>query len=102
MENKKQIKKVIEKTLLTERFGTYPRIKILEFLINNKESSWGLKEIIQYARVKYRNAVEELKDLLEKDLVYIEKTLGKSHLYKINELEPYIQSLIFVMNQKKR
>lgn len=95
-------KKVIEKTLLTERFGTYPRIKILEFLINNKESSWGLREIMHYARVKYRNAVEELKDLVSKDLIYIEKTLGKSHLYKINEDEPYIKSLIFLMAQKKK
>lgn len=102
MTKKKPTKKIIAKTLLTERFGTYPRIKILEFLINNRESSWGLKEIIQHARVKYRNAVDELKDLVLKDLVYIEKTLGKSHLYKINDAEPYIQSLIFVMAQKKR
>lgn len=102
MKTKRPTKKIIEKDFISRRFGSSSRIKILEFLINNREDSWGLKEIIQYARVKYRNAVEELKDLVEKGLVYIEKTLGKSHLYKINELEPYIQSLIFVMSQKGR
>lgn len=94
--------KIIEKDFISQRFGKSPRIKILEFLVNNRESSWGVREIIQYARVKHRNAVEELKDLVKKDLIYIEKTLGRSHLYKINKLEPYIQSLIFVMEQKKK
>lgn len=102
MTKKKIIKKPIQKDFITRRFGRSPRIKILEFLINNKNDSWGLKEILQHAGVKHRNAVEELKDLIEKDLIYIEKTLGKSHLYKINEDEPYIKSLIFVMAQKRK
>jgi DNA-binding MarR family transcriptional regulator len=96
------IKKIIEKDFITRRFGRSPRIKILEFLINNRENSWGLKEILQHAKVKHRNAVEELKDLVEKDLIYIEKTLGKSHLFKINDDEPYIKLLIFVMDQKRK
>lgn len=94
--------KVIKRDYVTRRFGRSPRIKILEFLINNRESSWGIREIIQHAKVKHRNTVEELKDLVKKDLIYIEKTVGRSHLYKINKLEPYIQSLIFVMEQKKK
>lgn len=102
MKTKSPTKKIIGNDFISRRFGRSSRIKILEFLINNRENSWGIKEIIQYARVKHRNTIEELKDLLDKNLIYIERTLGKSHLYKINELEPYIQSLIFVMNQKKK
>lgn len=84
-----------------EKLGESTRIKILEFLINNKENSFGLKEIILHAQVKHRTAVKELQDLLKKDMIYIERTLGKSHLYKINEFEPFIQSLIFSMDITK-
>lgn len=98
---KQQKKKIIKTDIMRGKLGNSPRIKILEFLTNNREESWGLKEILKFARVKYRTAVKELKDLIDKDLVYIEKTLGKSHLYKINETNSFIQNLIFSIERRK-
>jgi DNA-binding MarR family transcriptional regulator len=100
MKNKKR--KITKRDFITRRFGRSPRIKILEFLINNRGESWGVREIIQHAKVKHRNAVEELKDLVNLNMIYIEKTIGRSHLYKVNEDEPYIKSLIFVMDQRRK
>lgn len=97
---KKPKKKIIKKDSISSKFGTSPRIKIMEFLINNRQEAWGIREIIKYARVKHRNTVDEVKDLLSKDMIYIDKTLGRSHLYKANELDKFVQSLIFAMGQE--
>lgn len=95
-------KDIIKDEKISEYFGRSPRIKILEFLINNKEDSFGIKEIIKYAKVKHRNLIEVLSDLIKGDVIYIEKTLGKSNLYKINEFEPFVQSLMFAMEIYKK
>jgi len=81
--------------------GNYPRIKILEFLIFNRKKSYGIREIILGANVKHRTLVIVLNDLIEKDLAYIERKIGKSNLYRINESHPFIQSLIFISKGKK-
>lgn len=99
---KRPKKKIVRRNSIRAKFGNYPRIKILEFLINNREESWGIREIIKYARVKHRNAFEELKIMLKNDLIYIDKTLGKSHLYKVNELNPFVESLMFALEIKKK
>lgn len=81
--------------MLTDYLGSSSRIKILEFLINNKERSFCIREILLGASVKHRNLVDTLKDLMAKDMVFIDKKVGKSILYQINELQPYVQSLIY-------
>ena len=86
--------------MITDYLGNSPRIKILQFLINNKNNSYAIKEIILGANVKHRNLIDTLKDLLKKDMIYIEKKVGKSNLYKINEFEPFTQSLIYANEQE--
>lgn len=89
--------------MIREYLGNSPRIKVLEFLIFNRAKSYGVKEILMGAKVKHRNLIIILNDMLKKDIIYIEKKLGKSNLYRINEFEPFAQSLIFAadmgMNQ---
>lgn len=80
--------------MITDYLGNSPRIKIIQFFINNKNSSYSIREILLGANVKHRNLVDTLKDLLKKDMIYIDKKVGKSNLYRINELEPFCQSLI--------
>lgn len=86
--------------IITEHLGNSPRIKILQFLIQNKNNSYSIRDILFGAKVKHRNLIEVLKDLLDKDMIYIEKKVGKSNLYQINEFEPFVQSLIFASEQK--
>jgi len=80
---------------LTEYLGNSSRIKVIEFLINNKDRSHSIRAILFGANVKHRNLVDTLKDLMAKDMVYIDKKVGKAILYQINELQPYVQSLIY-------
>lgn len=83
--------------MIREYLGDYPKVKVLEFLIYNKDYAYGMREIIMMAGVKHRNLVKILKELLDKDMIYIESKKGKSHLYRIHEFHPFIQSLIMAM-----
>ena len=57
----------------------------------------GIREILIMAGVKHRNLIKILEELMNKDMVYIESKKGKSHLYRIHEFHPFIQSLIMAM-----
>ena len=83
------------KEKITECLGKYPRIKVIEFLINNKNKGSSIGEIILGANVKHRNLVEMIKDMLKKDMIYIDRKIGKSKLYKINEFNDIVQGLMF-------
>lgn len=87
--------KVITNLKITECLGNSSRIKIIEFLIKNKNKGMSIREILSGANVKHRNLVEILKDLLEKEVIYIERKIGKSNLYKVNESNGIIEGLMF-------
>jgi len=86
-----------EEEMIREYLGDYPRIKVLEFLIYNKDHAYGIREILIMAGVKHRNLIKILEELMNKDMVYIESKKGKSHLYRIHEFHPFISSLILAM-----
>lgn len=95
-------KKIIRKKSIRNKLGNSTRIKILEFLINNKNEGWGIREIIKYARVKHRTSVKEIKNLIKEDMIYIDRTIGRSNLFKVNDLDPFIQSLSFAVEIKNK
>lgn len=90
--------------MITQYLGNSSRIKVLQFLIQNKKDSFSVREILLGAAVKHRNLVEILKDLLDKDMIYIERKIGRSKLYQINKDHPHIHALIDMeeLNIKKR
>ena len=88
--------------MITDYLGTSPRIKVIELLIDNRDKGLSIREIILGANVKHRNLVEIIKDLLEKDVIYIERKIGKSNLYKINEFNDMVQGLIFSKEISKK
>jgi len=88
--------------MITDFLGNSPRIKILEFLIWNRDKDHSISDIILGANVKYRNLVIILEDLIKKDMIYISRKVGKSNLYKVNEFNPYIESLIFASDLKRK
>lgn len=88
--------------IITDYLGNSPKIKIIEFLIFNREKAHSISEIILGANVKHRTLVIVLKDLLEMDLVFIARKVGKSNLYQINEFHSFIQALVFETDLKRK
>lgn len=87
--------------MITNYLGNYPKIKIIEFLIYNRDKDHSISEIIIGASVKYRTLIKSISELLDLDLVFISRKIKKSSMYKINEFHPFIQALIFEIDIQK-
>lgn len=72
------------KTIFQETLGDAPQVKILNFLIENERTSWSLIEIKDNTNTGYATLKYMLPKMLKKNLVIIDKKVGKTNLYKIN------------------
>lgn len=73
--------------------GDSPRIKVLYFLMRNKEKSFSLVEIRDKAKVGYSTLKQLMPKILKEKLVLIDRIICKSNLYKINMEHNLIQTL---------
>ena len=87
--------------MITEHLGNSPRIKVINFLIENRDKGYSIVEIMEGAKVKHRTLIEIIKDLLNKQMIYIERKIGKSYLYKINEDNDFIESLLSIIKKNE-
>jgi|LGVE01.1.fsa_nt_gb hypothetical protein len=82
--------------MITEHLGNCQKIKILQFLINNKDNSHSIREILVGAKTKHKGLLNALRGLLAEDMIYIDKKTGRGNLYKINKENAAIESLVFL------
>jgi len=73
-----------EKTSFVRIMGNSPINRILDFLIENDRTNWSMIEIKDGAKVGYATLKLILPRLLNKNLIAIDKEIGKVKLYKIN------------------
>jgi hypothetical protein len=83
------------KNLIKNSLGDYPTIRVIEFMIQNKDTSYGLVELRNFAHVGYSTLKLIIPKLLNADIIYVEKEVSKSRLYRINQENILVQSLMF-------
>ena len=81
-------------TIFRETLGDSPQVKVLDFLIENERCGWTLIEIKDETKTGYATLKYLLPKMLKKNLVIIEKKVGKSNLYRINLENKAIKHLI--------
>jgi DNA-binding transcriptional ArsR family regulator len=81
-------------TAFIEYFGSVPMLKTLDFLMENKRTSWALSEISQYGHISYPSLKLAMPLLLERELVYVERRVGRMTLYRINEKKRIVKALL--------
>ena len=89
------------KTNFVKVMGESPRIKVLDFLIENGRTRWSLSELRE-ARVGYSTLKILMPELLKLGIVKIDDVYGKLKLYKINKENPLVSSIIKLYNQINR
>ena len=72
--------KNIPLTSFVKFFGRNTRMKVMDFLIENRRTSWNKTEIMYHAKVGHTCLLEILKDLTNLRIIQIEK--GKYFLNK--------------------
>jgi len=76
--------------------GKSPEIKVLDFLIENKRDSWNLTEIQNQGRIARSTLKIVIPKLLNLNLLRVDRKIGNSSLYSINEDNGIMQLIMFL------
>lgn len=79
-------------------FGNSPRIKILDFLIENDRISWMLYEIKSAARINHNTLKREMDKLIELDIVKNVSKDKRYKRYKMNKSNAFVKKLYEIYN----
>ena len=76
-------------TRILEIFGTNPTIRVLELLITGRGLSYSVTDIAEGSETSRTKVYEVLKHLKNLDLVTVERQVGNTKLYWINQESRY-------------
>lgn len=85
-----------EKSFFIEYFGDLPRLRIIDFLIDNLVYDYSLVEIAKGAGVAYTTLVDIFPDLIKKGIVKETRQVGKSKMYQLNRENPAVEVMLAV------
>lgn len=83
-----------EKSVLIEYFGSSPTVKILDFLIENREFDYSMTEIARNSEVGWSAFTEVWKRFVDKKILIETRKIGNARLYKLNIQNPAVKKLI--------
>jgi len=87
-----------EESIFIQTFGSYPLIRILDFLIYSRDFDYPITEIAKNANVNFQTLKKLWPDLEERKIIIKTRMLGGTELYKINIANPVVQKLIELNN----
>ncbi len=79
--------------------GDNPKIRILDFLMDNFSQDFSLPQIAQGSNVAYTTLIDILPKLLKQGIITETRKIGKSTLYKI-DLDNPIAKALFTIDMK--
>ncbi len=85
-------------TSFLEVMGNSPRNRILDFLIENRRTSWQYKEIIKSQEIGYSTLKKIIPELYNLGLVIVEEVIGRNKLIRINHRSKIVINLIHLHN----
>lgn len=85
---------MVEQSIFVRKFGDYPMIRVLDFLIYSRDFDYPLTEIAENSNVNYQTLRKVWVQLEKNKFVVHTRKIGNAELYKINEDNEIIQKLI--------
>lgn len=89
----------IQKSFFLQYLGDNPKMRILDFLMDNFAHDFSLPQIAEGGRVAYTTLIDIMPRLLEQGIIMETRKIGKSKLYKI-DLDNPIAKALFVTDMK--
>src|SRR3989338_2265444 len=89
----------MEKSFFLQYLGDNPKVRILDFFIDNFALDFSLPQIAKGSKVAYTTLIEILPTLLKQEIVMETRKIGKSRLYKIN-LDNSVAKALFTIDLK--
>jgi|SRR3989344_7353403 len=92
------------KSLFLGQFGDTPKLRVIDFLIDNHFFDFPMTEIARGANVSYNSLKLFFSDLIENGILIKTRKIGKSDYYKLNTNNLFIKNLIkldWILTKKK-
>lgn len=84
----------MKKTVFREFVGDYPKMRILEFLIEGRFFHYTLTDIAEKAGVSWRTLHRIWPNFIKNKIVIITRTIGRAKPYKLNMENPAVIKLV--------
>ncbi|MBU0930250.1 MAG: hypothetical protein KJ623_04220 [Nanoarchaeota archaeon] len=73
-----------EKSFFLQYLGDNPKIRVLDFLMDNFALDFSLPQIAEGSNVAYTTLIDLLPNLIKQEIIIETRKIGKSKLYKLN------------------
>ena len=83
-----------EKTIFREALGDSPVIRVLDFLIEGRGLDYSLTDIVENANIGWTTLHRIWSNLLRLNIVVKTREIGRAKLFKLNEENPAVKTLI--------
>ncbi|MHC3130130.1 MAG: winged helix-turn-helix transcriptional regulator [Candidatus Bathyarchaeota archaeon] len=85
---------IAEESLLIKALGNSPKLRIIDFLLDNPFFDFSKKEIIEGAGLSKTTFYKIWNDLNTLGIIKVSRTYGKTKLYKLNKEARITQMLL--------
>ena len=83
-----------EKSLFIENMGDSPQIRVLDFLLTEREIDFSITDLAKNAKIGRATLYRIWKDLIKNKLIIKTREIGRAKLYKLNTENIFIKQLI--------
>ena len=80
-----------DKSLLLQYIGDTPQLRIIDFFLDNRESDYSKKEIIEYTGISKTTFYKVWDEITRFEFLKTTRKYGKAQLYALNEDSTLIQ-----------
>ena len=81
-------------SLFIELLGDSPTIKILDYLLTERELDFSISDMARNAGIGRATLYRVWEQLIKNEIIIPTRTIGKSKLFKLNTKNPKIKKLI--------
>ena len=85
-----------EKSFFLQYLGDNPKIRVLDFLMENFALDFSLPQIAKGSQVAYTTLIDLLPILMKQGIIMENRKIGKSMLFKINLDNPIVKALLAI------
>lgn len=85
-----------KKSIFLKTFGETPKLKVLDFLMENSMFDWKITDITDGSNVSYNTLKTFLPEFVNRGIIKKTRRVGKSDYYQINKDHPFIKILMKV------
>ncbi|MDP4012839.1 MAG: hypothetical protein Q8R00_04520 [Candidatus Nanoarchaeia archaeon] len=81
-------------TSIKKLFGNSPKVRVLDFLIDNHFFDFPMTEIAKGSNVSYNSIKSFFKDFIKSGILIKTRKIGKSDYYQLNMSNLFVKNLV--------